>query len=473
MSKRGAGLIGGIAAGRPILVASVIAFGAAALAAVGFRQATLSFSFASISFLAALALTVVAPAGAAALAPKNFWLRIIMAGFAAGLMLALRRLALQADAPLGPFDVGLTLNLAAAAFFTLVAGAALWRFAAGGAVVGLCAVVLGAAGALSAVAVEMSRGAVPMAGPSVALGAALGAALSVQIAATFSRVFAEGGDNVEAAAIAAREAAAPALFALGVGVAGVAAAAIGEGATIADALGAARVSAASIAFCVAAPLFMLPGGLALKAKTEATAVRENRRRQSIRPFLAALSAVLPPSSALSASAIFLIAAVVAGFETATPASLGEIATIIAVALLSLVAFVSLRTALTVTALLLAAQRLALWAIDVAGLSPPTETARIIACVVAAALYLQLGVAWRDRRNLRRKAREVVAMALADGLFGYVAASVLAIVALGASEAAGLWREGIEAALLTGGLAAIGAFAAPPMMTAIGALFGRN
>lgn len=473
MSERGAGLVGGVAAGRPIITASVIAFAAAALAAVGYRQASLAYSLTSISFLGAVFLTVVAPAAAAAVAPKNFWLRLICAGFAAGLALAARRLLLQNEIHLGPLDVGTALNFAAGGAFVLIAGAPLWRFAVGGSLVGLFAAVLGAAGALSAVAIESRNGGVTAAGPSIALASALGAALAVQLATTFARAFAEGGDNYQAAGLAAREATSPALFALALGVAGVVAAAIGDGASPQEALAAARIAASAIAFCVAAPLFMLPGGLALKAKTEATAVSENRRRTTIRPLLVAVSTVLPPSSALAASALLLIGAVVAGFETTTPASFGEIAVVVAAALAAGVAFVSLRTALLGVVLLLAASRLAMWAIDLAGLETPTETARIVSSIVASALFLQLCLAWRDRRSLRRKAREVVSMALADSLFSYIAAGVLAVAALGASEAAGLWSEGVEAALLTGALAFIGLVAAPPLMTAVGALFGRN
>ena len=96
-----------------------------------------------------------------------------------------------------------------------------------------------------------------------------------------------------------------------------------------------------------------------------------------------------------------------------------------------------------------------------------------ASALAACLSAQLFLAWRDRRNPRRKTREVVRMALADSLFAYVAASLLAVAALGSSDVAGVWSEGAEAAAYAGVLAVIGLFAGPPLMTAIGALFGRD
>lgn len=473
MSERSGGLVGDLAAGRPVVVTGVFAFGAAALAAVGYREATLGFSSASIAFLAAFAVMVAAPAAVAAIAPRNFWLRMIYAAFAAGLLLAVRRLAAQGDLSLRPFDEGFALIVASVAAFILGAAAPAWRFAIGSSLVGLAAVALGSAGALSAVAVETASGAVEAAGASVALASALGAALAVQIAASFARNFSEGGDNQSAAGIAARDAAAPALFALGASVAGIAAAALSAGASAEATLVAARVAAAAVAFCLAAPLFLLAGALAVKAKTEATAVAENRRRSALRPFLFAVSAMLPPSAALSASAIFFIIATVAGFEAATPAGAGDIGAAVAVAMISGVAYVSLRTALLATVLLLAAGRIVLWAIELAGVAPPTELARVVAGVLAAALYLQVFLAWRDRRHLRRKAREVVSMALADSYSAYIGASVLGVAALAASEAGGLWSEGGEAAFFAGALALVGAVAAPALMTATSALFGRN
>ncbi len=473
MTERRQGLIGGIAAERPILAASVFSFGAAALAAVGYREATLSYSSASIAFLAALFIMVVAPASVAAIAPRNFWLRFIFASFAAGLFLAVRRVVIQSELTFGPFDVGLALLFAAAGVFILAAAAPLWRFAIGGSQIGLAAVILGTAGALSVVAIETRSGEVETAGAALALAAGLGAALSVQIAAAFARNFAEGGDNVSAAAAAARDTSASAIFGLAVGVAGVAAMQANAGVSAEIMLSGVRVAAAAIGFCVAAPLFLLAGALSLKSKTEATAVKENRRRSALRPFLAFASATLPPSSALAATAILIIGGVVAAFETTTPPGLGEIGVAAATALFAGIAFVSLRTALMTTILLVVAGRIVAWIIEAAAPTAPTDVARTVACVVAAALYLQIFIAWRDRRHMRRKAREVVSMTIADSLFPTIAASVLAVAALGASEAAGVWSEGVEAALYAGGLALVGLVAAPPLMTATSALFGRN
>lgn len=474
MGERGPGLIGGIAAGRPILSALLFAFAAMALAAVGYREADLSFVNASFAFIGALAMTVVAPAGLAAMAPKNFWLRAIYAGLAAGMLLALRRIVIQTGFSFGFFNAPLALVIAALAVFALSIGAPLWRAAVALSLIGCAALGLAAAAGLSIVAMETAQGGdASLAGISLALAAALGAALSVQVSAGFSRAFAEGGGNAAAAATAARAAAAPAMFSLGIGVVALGLAAFGEAGGAASLQSALRIGAGAIAFSLAAALFLLGGALAMKGETELTALVENRRRAALGPFLTFLRAILPPSSAIATSAIILIIAVVAGFEAETPASVGEIALISAVAAMAAVVFVSLRTALMATLMYAAASRIAAWGFDLSGLAAPTAAARVAASALAVVLYAQLFLAWRDRRNPRRKTREVVRMALADSLFAYAAASVLAIAALAASEAAGLWREGVDAALYAGALAFIGLIAGPPLMTAIGALFGRD
>ncbi len=424
---QGQGLIGGIAAGRPLLAGSVLAFAAAAIVAVGFRGAAPAFADAALAWFVALMAATALPSSIAALAPRNFWLRAILAGIIAGLLLALRRLFLQSGAGAGfslaPFDLSLTLVIIASAAFFL----------------------------------------------------SLGAMLAVYIASAFARSFAEGGDNFTAAASAARSAAAPAMFSLILAVAAIVFieySASGPG-TTAALFSAANIAASAAAFSLAAPLFFGAGALALKAPTEMTAVIENRRRAALRPFLGAVRAVLPPSSAIAASAIFLIIAIVAGFETKTPPAFGEIALVTVIAFASALTFVSLRTALMTAILAAAAGRIASAILDIAGLAPPSESARVIAASVAAALSAQLFLAWRDRRNPRRKTREVVMLALGDQYFAFIAASALAIAALAASEAAGLWRDGAAAALHAGLLTAITAVAAPFLMTAIGVVFGRD
>jgi len=470
--------MGGLAAGRPVLCALIFAFAAAALAAVGFRAVEASFSHVALSLFAALAATTAMPAALASVAPKNFWLRGIYAALAAGFLLALRRVVLQSGIEIGPFDAAGALAVAAIVVFVLALGAPLWRSTIGLSLIGLVSLVLAAAAGMSIIALEQARvGPVETAGAVIALSSALGAALAVQMSAAFSRTFAEGGANYASAVASARIVSAPALFSLGVGIAAAAFAVIADGALNGASLGAAissaRLAAGPLAFSLVAPLFLLAGALALKGETEKTALAENRRRSTLRPFLTTIRNALPPSSAIAAGAIFLIAAVVAGFEANTAPGVGETALVSAVAIVAAVAFVSLRTALMTTVLFAAAGRLVSWGYDLFGAALPTEPARIWASALAVILYAQLFLAWRDRRNPRRKTREVVQMALADSYFATLAAACVGLAAFAAAETAGLWREGVEAALYAGWMTVVGLIAGPALMTAIGALFGRD
>ncbi len=112
-----------------------------------------------------------APAAIAALAPRNFWLRLFYAGVAAGLILAVRRVAMQSGFDAGSFSLDIGLAGAAAATLTLALGAPLWRGSLRLALVGLCAVILGATGGLSVIALEAARsGSAPAAGAALGLG---------------------------------------------------------------------------------------------------------------------------------------------------------------------------------------------------------------------------------------------------------------------------------------------------------------
>lgn len=451
----------------------VLGFGFAALAAVGFQRAPISFNNASLAMLVALGAVALLPAAIAAIAPRNFWFRLIYAGLAAGLLLAARRLALQSEIDFGPLDPGDLLAGAAAAAAILAVGAPLWRSVVGLSLIGQAAVILATGAALAVAAVETDARTIPTAGASVGLAAGVGIALAAQIAAGFVRSFAEGADHFEAAAGAAREAVAPAIFAVLVGVAAIFSAAVAEGAAPEPAFAAARISAAAILFTSMAATFVLSGALALKRASETTAVAENARRAAMRPFLGGLRKILSPSSAMAASAIFLIAAIVAAFQTETPASVGEMVVVVAVAVAASITFVSLRTAAIATIFLIAAGRLAAWAFDLFGYSPPTETSRLVALALAACVSMQLFVAWRDRRAPRRKSREVAQLALADSLFAAAASAALAPAALIAAEASGLWSEGVETALLTGLLLLMALLVGPALITAASALSGRE
>lgn len=464
-------VLGDIAAGRPLLASSVVAAGLAGLAATAFRGAPASFATVSYAYLAALVVMMAAPAAIAALAPRNFWLRFFYAGVAAGLILAVRRLAMQSGFDPGSFRTDIALAGAAAATLALALGAPLWRGSLRLALVGLSAVVLGATGGLSVIALEAARsGSAPAAGAALGLAAAAGAALSVIMASGYASAFALGADGREAAARAAQAAAAPGLFALALSTL-----ALVAGAFVVDASPqtAAIVGAGALAATIAAAIVLGAAALALKSASETIALEENRRRAELRPLLQGLRAVGPPSSAIAASAILLIATIVAGFDAASAATIAEIAVILTAFAVALVVFVSVRTALLLVLLLIIASRLTVWGAERLIAEASSESVRVIAAALAALLFSRLALAWRDSRNPRRKALEVTQRAIAEGYFSFVAASVLAVAALAAAEAAGLWDAGADAALVAGAMAAIGGLAAPALMTAMGAVFGRE
>lgn len=471
MRERKLNLLGEIAASRPVLASSVVAAGLAALAAAAYRNAPVSFAPASYSFIAAFAVTTLAPAAIAALAPRNFWLRLFYGGVAAGLVLAVRRLALQSGLEIANFSIDIALAFAAFAVGALSLGAPLWRDHLRLAMIGLCAAALGLTGALSIIGFEAARmGAVPAAGAAIGFAAAASVSFAVFLASGFSSAFAAGAVVADAAGRAAQAVMAPAVLALALTTVSLAA-----GAFLIDssAQSAAIVAAGALAAVFAPTLVMGAGALSLKAGTEALAVEENRRRAELQPILKRVRKIAPPSSAIAAVAILLIATVVAGFDSKTAASLAEIVVILAAFAVALIVFVSVRSSLMLVILLIVASRLTVWGGERLLGEAPAENIRIVALALAAVLYAPLVLAWRDNRGARRKAFDVMQRAVGDSYFSYVAASVLALAALASAEAGGLWASGAEAALVAGVMALIGALAAPLLMTAMGAVFGRD
>jgi hypothetical protein len=462
---------GELTAARPVLASSVVAFGITALAAAAYRSAPPSFTTVSYSFLGAFAAMTIAPAVIAAFAPRNFWLRLFYAGVAAGLILALRRLALQSGVEVGGVKVATALGFAAFASGVLSIGAPLWRGHLRLALVGLCASLLGLAGGLSIVAIEAARqGAVPAAGAALGSAASASSALAVFLSAGFASAFAAGDAPSGAAARAAQGVFAPAL--LGIALTTIALAA---GAFLVDgsAQSAALVGAGAPAAGLMPTLVMGVAALALKTPSETTTVEENRRRAGLQAFLRRVRRFAPPSSSIAAVAILLIMTVVAGFDSQAAASLAEIVVILTTFAFALLILVSVRSALLLVVLLIVASRLSIWGAERLFSGGPPENVRIVAIALAAVLAAPLILAWRDNRGGRRKAFEVTQRALSESLFSFVAASILALAALASAEAGGLWSAGAEAALFAGSMALITALTAAPLMTAMGAVFGRD
>ncbi|MCA8889478.1 MAG: hypothetical protein KDA46_11650 [Parvularculaceae bacterium] len=466
------GVISGMAAGRPILSASVIAVGVTALAAVGFDLSSGNFDRAALALVATLACVTLAPLSAAAVAPRKLLPRLLLACVAAGVLLAGRRLLMPYELSfLSPFDPSTVLLLCAGATFVFVVAAPLWRGQARLCAVGHAGFLLGVAGALGFVAFEQSRqGGFAFAPVLLGLSGAVGAMAPVFVASNFSARFAQGADNVGAASFAVDRAATAIFFLIVLSACALAGQAIAAG----GGGSASQIYAAvgPLVPAAGAPALLLGAALALKSPSEAVALHENRRTAVLAPFLRGLGAVLPPSSALAASAIILIVAIVAGFDLRAPVAMSEIILVVAATGLGALFLISLRSALLLGLLASSGMMITMRAFELA-YARPSEDARLAAMVACAGLLFSLCAYWRDARDPRRKARDVTRRALSAGLSPYLAGAAMGVVAFAAAQASGIWTGGYAAAAYTGVMATICLAAAPAMMTAVGALFGRD
>jgi len=114
-----------------------------------------------------------------------------------------------------------------------------------------------------------------------------------------------------------------------------------------------------------------------------------------------------------------------------------------------------------------------WSYELAGVALPGLLAELSAIAVAAALYGQIALAWRDARSPRRKAHEAAEVAMIDGAYRYLVSAAFAIAALLVGQTSGLWADGVAAGIYLTTLAVFGLLISAPLMTAISAIFGRD
>ncbi len=466
------GAIGGLAANRPLLISVVFAFGLTALAVAGFssQPGGRAMSGFAINCFAALAL----PAVATGIAPAGAVPRAVFAALAAGALLVVSFLA--------PFDKNAMLAAAGLSGATLRIGAALLLWfvllrplfgdAPGLAMAAPLAAALGAFGASGLLALEaLAR--IDVLGAVASLSVAMSCLVGVGVAGDFTRAFAGGARADEAAGDAAHLAVAPTAFGA-LATAGVFSAGLAPGAETLDwSWRAVAYAAGGVALATATALVVTASTLSLSNVTEEIAVIENYRRQNLRRWWRPFRQVLPPSSAIAFTAILLILTVVAlfsAFNLLTPVKLILLG---ACSLAAWVTFVSLRTGLFVFLALFASMIMIDWSYAIAGVVSPGLLVELTATAFAAALFGQIGVAWRDARNPRRNAREATEAAMVDGAYRYLASAAFALGAFAAAEASGLWEDGSAAALYLAALCLFGFFIAAPLMTSIGAIFGRD
>jgi hypothetical protein len=97
----------------------------------------------------------------------------------------------------------------------------------------------------------------------------------------------------------------------------------------------------------------------------------------------------------------------------------------------------------------------------------TDTDIGVVLAMTAALYAQLGVAWRDARSPRLNARETTEAAMSDGAPAFLVTTAIGLTAFWAAKVAGVWPAGGSAAILLALLALYGLVVAPAAMTALG------
>lgn len=467
------GPVGTLAADRPLLTSVVIAFGLTALSVIGFsgdRAAGVMVADFALNALVALAL----PAVLAAAAPTTTWPRI---GFALASAATLY-VAARTVPNLIPYDLSILSPNSASV--VAAGGLTIWFLVLRplfGDVAGLSfaapvAAILGAYGA-GALLVLGTNAPMNVVGALSSLSLAVACIVGVGVAAEFTKQFAKGDRVHKASGDAAHLAAAPAVYAALI-TAGVFVAGLTPGV---EQLGwtwrAVIYAGAGVTIAAATALFITSATLSLGSTSEKIAVVENHRRQNFRKWWRPLRQALPPSSAIAFVAILLIVTIVALFEAYNEYSFAKTSLLIACAIAAGITFVSARTGLFVLLALFSSMILIDWSYELAGVALPGLLAELSAIAVAAALYGQIALAWRDARSPRRKAHEAAEVAMIDGAYRYLVSAAFAIAALLVGQTSGLWADGVAAGIYLTTLAVFGLLISAPLMTAISAIFGRD
>jgi len=480
------GVVGGLAADRPLLTSLVIAFGVTALAVMGLAEGPASIHAATTANLSAYLAIVAAPVFITSLGPKKFLRQMaFLAGVAAVLVViaiaARRAPAMAALLPLELTPVLISVFFVSA-FLVLMAPAfsgAVRQFG-----VSILAAILGSVGGLGFAAWGFSRlsplqaapfdaGALTLVVAMTTLGAGLAVVLAVLLSGEIAQAFARGGDNRIAAGAAARQTGAPAFFGVSIAAGVFVIYTLIGGAVERPAHLLALLAAAATLLPSYAVLLLGAGAFSLRKTTEAVAVAENRRRQDMRRAWRPFRSILPPSSSIAFVAIAGVLAVVAAFELRTPLHLAEYAFMVFTGLVAATIFVSVRTALFIAFLQIVGLLLVTWFAQLIGMQIPSLLERLIALALATALFAHFAVSWRDARSPRRKPHEATEAAIIDGAFRFGGGVVVGTAVFLAAYVSGFWPGAAEAATYFVGLAVVGLFISPPLMTALGALLGRD
>lgn len=464
------GLVGGLAADRPILTTLVLAFGLTALAALGVPEAGAAGGAAAINDLVIAEIALLfSPLLLATLAPRSLPLRlffatIFVAGGGLAIWLAPHSVAGLFSAP--AIALGAFTGFAAYLFLAgpIFGAAAKFAFiAAAGGVLGMA----GALGLLFQQGITVSGGAGAVAATAISGGAIIGAGAI----ADFAGLFAAGADRRRAAGISARRAVTPLAF-------GTLAAALAFGlpALQADRLAApylGGLAGLSLVLAAIPALMVSAGSLRLRQENEMAAVEENRRRAAFRRFWRPMRNVFPPNASLAFIAIASIAVIAAAFNMPSRMPTAHLLFCVFGAIGGGVLFFSLRAGVFVFFTLIVSVSLTDWLWGAFGGPALIPADQAPALALAGLLFGELAITWRDARSPRLNARETTEAAMTDGLATNTLGVAIAIVGLCAGAAAGVFDGGLAASAYLAMIATIGLLLTPALMTALSHVVRRE
>ncbi len=475
MTAEASGFLGRFAANRPWLSTVLVAFAMTALCVVGVRRAGgaagvggAEYAGYVSSYLLNGLYVLGVPLGLAAVAPRRAGLRALIAG-GAGVVAAGLWLAADRGVSLSPYLAAppKTLTVAAVAFLAVLL--AIEPFFKGAYRLGVAApfaALLGSAGAAGLLAFEGLLHA-PASAAALSVALAAGVVGGVGVGADYAGGFARGATGPAAASRGGHAGLAPAMFAI---LAVCVFFALYSwranfGAVDWPVLWAA--AAAALLTCVAS-LMLVAAALSVSQHSEQVAVDENRRREWFARVWAPVRRLVPAQTALAATAITGVLAVVAMFEAGLAAPGSFLVFLGGVWAAAALAFVSLRASLLIAALLFASAIFADYGYSLAGAAAPDLLARFTALTLAAIALAQLTVSWRDASDVWRNARDIAQNAMAGGLRRFLLALAAGAASLVVAAYSFAWPDGFGAAAYFLATGAISLVLAPVMMIALSA-----
>lgn len=469
MAAESSGVLGKFAADRPWLATILTTLAMTALCVVGVRRSGDPEYARLISDYLINGLYVLgAPLLLAAIAPRKTVLRflfvLVIAAAAMGLFYVAEQGVSLASVLFAPPQA---LTIAAFSFLALLL--TIEPFFNGGYRLALAApfaALLGTIGAAGFLALEGALKA-PQSAAALSVALAIGFIGGVGVGADYADSFAKGADEPDAAARGGHAGVAPAMFAiLAVCVLfGVYSWNANFGAVEWPKLWGA---AGAVLLTAVVSLVISAAALSLSKQSEQVAVDENQRREWFAGVWAPMRQLLPAPTALAATAIAGVFAVIALFEVGLSAPFSFLVFLGVVWAAAALTFVSLRTSLLIVGLLFASAIFADYAYRVFGTGGPDLLERLTALMLTAVALAQLTVSWRDAGDIWRNARDVAQNAMSGGLRRFLLSLGVGAASLVVAAHSFGWDAGFEAAAYFLATGAISLVLAPFMMIALSA-----